>query len=79
MSITYLYLVIERKRKYLLFVSINYKVTIGFKYINWCFTKYVDVDSGYMHSYINKIASLQLTYTHLRCVHYAYNLCTIYI
>ena len=57
MSIMYLYLVIERKRKYLLFVLIDllYKVTIGFKYINWCFTKYVDVDSGYMHSYMNKI------------------------
>ena len=61
MSIMYLYLVIERKRKYLLFVLINYKVTIGFKYINWWFTKYVDVDSGYMHSsYMNNIYTFYL-------------------
>jgi len=50
------------KRKYLLFVLIDllYRATIGFKYINWCFTKYMDVDSGYSHSYMNKIFTLDL-------------------
>ena len=62
MSIMYLYLVIERKRKYLLFVLIDllYKVTIGFKYMNWCLAKYADVESGYMHSYMNQIYTFYL-------------------